>query len=146
MIRTWKKIGSDLEVTGHSKYGSRPMEEAFVEANEIKEYNLVNWLDDIGYILAHGKMKMAPIRIDVPFLDHGRYFRGEHGTILAYHPYEAWCDVKPVVEEWAGKWGYIAHVLPPNASWYYPGGTCLVIVHRPEIQVVLPTPLGEDYV
>lgn len=75
-------------------------------------------------IVPHGVSSEAP-----PEIDHEVIFKGRDGKCwLTYQPYREPEKLCPLVEEWAVRHGLRALVYGKDSSWYYPGGTCLVVI------------------
>lgn len=70
-----------------------------------------------------------------PEIDHAVAFKSRTGKCwLTYQPYQCADALRPQVEEWAARHGLRALVYDKNCSWYYPGGTCLVVIEVPDAE------------
>lgn len=74
-----------------------------------------------------------------PFMDHARAFKNtETGIVcMVYQPYEPVDNVREAVKDWVIGGGLEAEVYDPEYSWYYPGHTCLVVIHLPGVEIKL---------
>lgn len=65
-----------------------------------------------------------------PRLDHGAYFKNQRtGAVwLVYHPYCKPGDILEAAEAYARENELVSFVWGEHLSWYYPGGTCMVVM------------------
>ena len=75
-----------------------------------------------------------PNQDDPPELDHPVLFKGDGGVWLAYQPYISPERIRGPVAIWAEERGLYAEIYDAEASWYYPGNTCLVVISKGDLQ------------
>ena len=65
-----------------------------------------------------------------PCTDHARLFKNSKTgkAWFVSQPYDSPQEAMRQVLPWAKEKGLRATVYSPNASWYYPGSTCLIII------------------
>lgn len=86
-----------------------------------------------------------------PYHDHGRTYQVKHlgakGQIDVFHVYvgpnnELWDDICKRTLEWAAQHKKVAEIYDASHSWYYNdengNGTALIIIHDPDVQVIVP--------
>lgn len=64
-----------------------------------------------------------------PFMDHIAFCKNTktNQVWLTSQPYHSKIDVEKEVRMWAEKYGVDYEIYDTNASWYYPGNTCLIV-------------------
>lgn len=67
-----------------------------------------------------------------PYTDHPRLFKNSvTGEVwFTSQPYDRPEDIREEVITWAAERGLRAEVYGTEASWYYPGSTCLVVITK----------------
>lgn len=115
-----------------------------IEVNGFNKMAFFHGYDDnVPTIIKHGKQssRYNPVRdkARAPYQDHSTYFKNTKTGVccLIYAPYYNADDIRKEVEEWAEKWGLKADVYDAEKC-YYSKDTCLVVIHLPATNVIIP--------
>mgnify|MGYP001014085400 CR=1 FL=1 len=143
----WKKLSPETAHAVHAAKEFRPeLLRKFIDANGFTRYCLpgpFNWkrLFETGRCYFESSWGANLREIYPVWMDHARVFKNaETGVVcLVAQPYAA--SLKSLAEQvipWAHRHGLDASIFTPEHSWYYPGGTFLVVVYRPFAPISLP--------
>lgn len=140
----WNKIDRDLLLSAGRPASDGEMHRVFLEANGLTEWAYFSrGGDDLAYILQHGRFPRGHRRRPAngypwpPYTDHARLYRGVGMPMLVYHPYMPPDEIRAEVEAWGLEHGLTAKIYDSAKSWYYPGGTALVVIAAPGVKVVV---------
>ena len=103
--------------------------ERWVNENGIDKYTGAAPCDLARY-LKHGGRGCRLNLERPPCTDHARLFKNSKtGKVwFVSQPYDSPKDAMQQVLPWAKEKGLTATVYSPNASWYNPGSTCLIVI------------------
>ena len=138
----WYRLTDDRINHFHEGKQFNPdMLKAFVRANGF-DMTTFSWPKDYAKLLRDGRFPHHYRNIEQnmpPYLDHARIFKNTDTGLMCitYQPYKEACENISTIEQWATNNGLKADVYSPARSWYYPGATCLVVIHLPEVNIKL---------
>lgn len=138
----WRRSEDDLRASAGRAASDLEMHRAFLERNGLERWAFYQpRRDHLRHVLEHGSFPRGYRPVPdggypaPPCVDHARLYRGDGPAVLVYHPYFAPEQIRGQVEAWAEENGLTAGVYDSAKSWYYPGGTCLVVVTAGTFQV-----------
>lgn len=115
--------------------GSPELFDKWAAGKNISRYSTAVSGLDWERVLYTGRLTYKePDRDDPPELDHPVLFKGSGRVWLVYQPYIAPERIQEPVTAWAEERGLHAEIYDMEASWYYPGNTCLVVISKGELQ------------
>lgn len=138
----WYKLSESKIQRFHAgKFFNSEMFRAFTVVNRFNRYSFPGDQDYARYLKTGRSLCGYPhVFTSVPpYMDHARSFKNTASGVicLAYQPYRMPSEIEMEVNNWADKRGLIADIYDKRFSWYYPGGTCLVIIHLPGTSIFL---------
>lgn len=132
----WKKINGQVVQNFHSgAYYQPPVLQKFIAQNHIVRY-FVTSEQDWARFFKFGRDTFGFPHIvteRMPFSDHSSAFKTKSNTVCyVSQPYENAKKINPMLNKWAADRGLAVDIYEAEHSWYYPGCTCLIVLHLPD--------------
>lgn len=138
----WNKLTEEVVRRFHEgdKFDIYKLDD-FIKLNGFTRYSLPGDQDFKRYLATGRSMRGYPhiIGESPPYVDHSRCFKNTKTgtTCLTYQPYEDPIKIETKIKQWAHEWELQTEIYEASYSWYYPGRTCLVILHLPGASIII---------
>lgn len=140
----WNKVTKFTEYKMHVHSNKSPeMLREFLKQNDIAKFMHVSNSKDWKKFLETGRKNIAPLgeadKCKMPYTDHARAFKTTTGKVcFISQPYKEVEIIRTELKTWAEERQLEVDIYDASHSWYSPGETIVIVLHLPEVSIIIP--------